>query len=54
MATKGKSTSSSRASDAPAEGSDGGRRFVRYCMVLLLIGAAGLCWLSLLTFSPTD
>jgi len=32
----------------------GNRRFVRYCLVLLLLGAVVLLWLSLLTFSPTD
>ncbi|HUS48007.1 MAG TPA: DNA translocase FtsK 4TM domain-containing protein [Phycisphaerae bacterium] len=30
------------------------RRFLRYCLVLLLAGAAGMAWLSVLTFVPTD
>jgi len=32
----------------------GSRRFVRYCLVGLLLGAVLLCWLSLLTFDPAD
>jgi S-DNA-T family DNA segregation ATPase FtsK/SpoIIIE len=32
----------------------GQARFVRYCFVLVLTGAAVLVWLSMLTFSPTD
>ncbi|GAF76478.1 unnamed protein product, partial [marine sediment metagenome] len=31
-----------------------GRRFVRYCLVLLLVGVVVLVWLSLLSFSPDD
>ncbi len=30
------------------------RRFWRYCLVLLLTGAAAFAWLSVLSFSPTD
>ncbi|MGB2821048.1 MAG: DNA translocase FtsK 4TM domain-containing protein, partial [Phycisphaerae bacterium] len=29
-------------------------RFWRYCLVLALIGTAGLAWTSLLSYSPTD
>ncbi len=31
-----------------------GWKFVRYCLVLLLIGAVALAWLSLLTYNSTD
>ena len=29
-------------------------RFLRYCMVLILVGVAIFTWISVLTFSPTD
>jgi DNA segregation ATPase FtsK/SpoIIIE, S-DNA-T family len=31
-----------------------GWKFIRYCLVLLLIGAVALAWLSLLTYNATD
>ena len=31
-----------------------GRRFVRYCIVLALVGAAAVSWISLVSYSPTD
>ena len=31
-----------------------GRRFLRYCVVLILVGAAAVSWISLLSYSPTD
>jgi len=37
-----------------AAGADGGRRFLRYGLVLVLTAAVMLAWVSLLTFSPTD
>ena len=38
----------------PVKERPGWWRFVRYCLVLLLAGAAVLAWLSLLSFCPTD
>jgi S-DNA-T family DNA segregation ATPase FtsK/SpoIIIE len=38
--------------DGPPRGSSG--RFWRYSLVLVLIGAAALAWMSVLSFSPTD
>ena len=31
-----------------------GRRFLRYCVVLILVGAAAVSWISLVSYSPTD
>jgi S-DNA-T family DNA segregation ATPase FtsK/SpoIIIE len=31
-----------------------GWRFLRYCMVLVLVGSAAVAWISLLSYSPTD
>ncbi len=31
-----------------------GRRFLRYCVVLVLVGAAAVSWISLVSYSPTD
>ena len=42
------------AARADAPQSPAGRRYGRYCLVLLLAGATALAWLSVLTFSPTD
>jgi len=41
----------SRAGEQP-EGR--GRRFLRYCVVLILVGAAAVSWISLVSYSPTD
>jgi len=40
-----------RAGDRP-EGR--GLRFLRYCIVLVLVGAAAVAWISLVSYSPTD
>ena len=31
-----------------------GWRFLRYCMVLVLVGSAAVAWISLVSYSPTD
>ena len=44
-----------RSRDASAAGASNGHwRFVRYCLVLALVGMVVLAWTSLLSFSPTD
>jgi len=58
MAKDAKDKTKNAATPAAA-GSDGsqspaGRRYGRYCLVLLLAGVTALAWLSVLTFSPTD
>lgn len=41
-------------SKAKAGLSEASRRFTYYCLVILLVGAVALAWLSLLTFNPVD
>jgi S-DNA-T family DNA segregation ATPase FtsK/SpoIIIE len=53
-ATKTKShTKAISPADTPGPES-AGSRFVRYCVVFLMLGVMALVWLSLLTYSPTD
>ncbi len=51
-ATKTNSPGKQAAATRPPE--TAGSKFVRYCVVLILLGAMALVWLSLLTYSPTD
>ena len=57
MATKGRNSGRKgragpgRAGERP-EGR--GLQFLRYCIVLVLVGAAAVAWISLVSYSPTD
>ncbi|HOF18598.1 MAG TPA: DNA translocase FtsK 4TM domain-containing protein, partial [Phycisphaerae bacterium] len=50
MAKKDKKNSATPGDDGPPRG----RRFWRYCFVLLLAGVTALAWLSMLSFHPND
>jgi S-DNA-T family DNA segregation ATPase FtsK/SpoIIIE len=52
MAKRDAKTTDAKTAETPDPA--GARRFLRYCVTLLLLGVVVLVWLSMMSFSPTD
>ncbi len=52
MAKRNAKTTDAKTAETPDPA--GARRFLRYCVTLLLLGVVVLVWLSMMSFSPTD